>query len=73
LLEGAGEEFDKQQYLDGKLAPVFFGSALNNFRAESLLTALIAYAPAPLGRNAEERLAEPNENKFSSLFLKGSL
>lgn len=31
LIDGVYPEFDKEEYLKGELAPVFFGSALNNF------------------------------------------
>ncbi|MDQ3230943.1 MAG: GTP-binding protein [Pseudobdellovibrionaceae bacterium] len=56
LLDGAGEGFDLERYLAGKLAPVYFGSALNNFGLEPLLEALIHTAPSPLPRAAVERV-----------------
>ena len=31
LIEGVYPEFDNETYLAGECAPVFFGSALNNF------------------------------------------
>ncbi|NNF96599.1 MAG: peptide chain release factor 3, partial [Halobacteria archaeon] len=31
LVQGASHEFDQQAFLEGKLTPVFFGSAINNF------------------------------------------
>ena len=37
LLDGAGYEFDIEQVRRGKLSPVFFGSALNNFGIEPFL------------------------------------
>ena len=37
LLEGVYPEFETTEYLKGELAPVFFGSALNNFGVEELL------------------------------------
>lgn len=70
LLEVAGNKFDHQQYLDGKIAPVFFGSALNNFGVERLLDALIEYAPAPRERHSIERIVNPLEKKFSAFVFK---
>ncbi len=37
LIDGVYPEFDTNQYLKGKLAPVFFGSALNTFGVKELL------------------------------------
>jgi peptide chain release factor 3 len=31
LIDEVYPKFDRQDYLDGKVQPVFFGSALNNF------------------------------------------
>ena len=69
LLDGAGDEFQIEDYLAGKIAPVFFGSALNNFGVETLLEHLISVAPRPLSRNAG-REVEPFEKKFSGFIFK---
>ena len=37
LINGVYPEFDKETYLKGDVAPVFFGSALNNFGVRELL------------------------------------
>src|SRR6185436_8823534 len=37
LIEGVYPEFDVEDYLSGKVAPVFFGSAVNNFGVKELL------------------------------------
>ncbi|NER12300.1 peptide chain release factor 3 [Leptobacterium flavescens] len=63
-------EFNRDSYLDGTLQPVFFGSALNNFGVRELLDCFIDIAPAPRAKNAEERLVEPEENKFSGFVFK---
>lgn len=70
LLEGAGDPFDKQKYLDGKLAPVFFGSALNNFGVEILLDHLIELAPPPLPRVTLTREVNPDDSHFSAFIFK---
>ena len=41
LVEGIYPEFNKENYLEGKLQPVFFGSALNNFGVRELLDCFI--------------------------------
>ena len=38
-------KFNNLEYLEGKLQPVFFGSALNNFGVKELLDAFIEIAP----------------------------
>ncbi len=47
LVEGIYPEFNKQEYLDSQLQPVFFGSALNNFGVRELLDCFIDIAPKP--------------------------
>ncbi len=70
LVDGIYPEFDKQEYLDGKLQPVFFGSALNNFGVRELLDCFIEIAPKPRPKNSEERLVKPEEDKFSGFVFK---
>ncbi len=70
LVEGIYPEFNKQEYLNGALQPVFFGSALNNFGVRELLDCFIEIAPKPRPKQSEERLVEPNENTFSGFVFK---
>lgn len=72
-LEMIGEvypTFDKEAYLQGDLAPVFFGSALNNFGVKELLDCFIDIAPAPRPVKAEERIVEPREPNFTGFVFK---
>ncbi|MEK7253918.1 MAG: peptide chain release factor 3, partial [Bacteroidota bacterium] len=62
--------FDKQDYLDGLLSPVFFGSAVNNFGVRELLDCFTDIAPTPLPRTTEERQVSPTEDKFSGFVFK---
>ena len=64
LVEGVYPEFDQTEYLDGKLQPVFFGSALNNFGVLELLDCFIDIAPAPLIKKAEEREIDPHRKEL---------
>jgi peptide chain release factor 3 len=70
LVRGASHEFDLDEYLAGKLTPVFFGSAINNFGIKELLDAFASYAPPPQPREAEQREVKPEEEKFSGFVFK---
>ena len=63
-------KFDREQYLAGKLAPVFFGSALNNFGVKELLDCFVEIAPSPRKVQAEERVVEPLEENFTGFVFK---
>lgn len=70
LIEGVYEPFDTKPYGEGNLAPVFFGSAINNFGVQELLDTFINIAPSPKSRPADIREIEPNEKKFSGFVFK---
>ncbi|SFD94970.1 bacterial peptide chain release factor 3 (bRF-3) [Thermophagus xiamenensis] len=70
LVTGVYPEFRKDEYLAGKLAPVFFGSALNNFGVRELLHCFLEIAPSPRPSHAEEREVKPDEEKFSGFVFK---
>ena len=70
LMEGIYPEFNKNEYLDGRLQPVFFGSALNNFGVRELLDCFIEIAPTPRPKESNVRLVEPHENDFSGFVFK---
>jgi len=70
LVRGASHKFEIELYLQGKLTPVFFGSAINNFGVQELLDALISYAPAPPERVTETRKVRPDEDKFTGFVFK---
>lgn len=70
LIEGVYPEFDTEEYLRGKLAPVFFGSALNTFGVKELLDCFVKIAPEPRATDTEERRVEPGENRFTGFVFK---
>ena len=70
LVSGIYPPFNKEEYLNGKLQPVFFGSALNNFGVRELLDCFVEIAPKPRPKQSEERLVEPKENKFTGFVFK---
>ncbi len=70
LVEGVYHEFNREDYLKGNLAPVFFGSALYNFGVQELLHAFLEIAPPPQPSFTEEREVKPEEDKFSGFVFK---
>jgi peptide chain release factor 3 len=70
LIEGVYPAFDEQEYQTGQVAPVFFGSAVNNFGVKELLDCFIEIAPEPRERTTEERVIRPDENVFSGFIFK---
>jgi peptide chain release factor 3 len=70
LVKGASHTFDLELFLAGKLTPVFFGSAINNFGIKELLDAFSQYAPAPVKHETETREVLSVEEKFSAFVFK---
>lgn len=70
LVKGASHPFDLQAFLAGKLTPVYFGSAINNFGLQELLDAFVDYAPPPHGRNGSQRFVAPSEEKMTGFVFK---
>ena len=70
LIAGVYPDFDANEYLKGKLAPVFFGSALNTFGVKELLDCFVKIAPPPRPIVAEEREINPNETSFTGFVFK---
>jgi len=63
-------DFSQNEYLAGKIAPVFFGSALNNFGVKEMFDCFISMAPPPQRRLTVERPVIPSEEKFSGFVFK---
>ena len=70
LLSGAGEEFDLKGVHEGKLSPVFFGSALTNFGVEPFLKKFLQMTPPPTARTADIGMIDPFEDHFSAFVFK---
>jgi len=69
-LEGVYGVLDTDKYLKGEVAPVFFGSAVNNFGVKELLDTFISIAPKPLGRQTDKRFVDVSEDKFTGFIFK---
>ena len=70
LVAGVYPSFDIETYRAGEVAPVFFGSALNNFGVQELLNCFVEIAPSPGTTQAEERQVIPTEPKFTGFIFK---
>lgn len=70
LVNGASHEFNLEDYLAGKMTPVYFGSAINNFGIKELLDDYVTYAPGPQPRSAQQREVTPSEPNFSGFVFK---
>jgi peptide chain release factor 3 len=70
LVDGVHGQLNVLDYLDGKVAPVFFGSAVNNFGVKEMLDTFVRIAPTPRSRETSTRLLNVNEDKFSGFIFK---
>lgn len=71
LLHDAGNQFDAAKIAQGKLTPVFFGSALTNFGVKTFLDAFLQFAPAPAAHTlADGQKIEPVATDFSGFIFK---
>lgn len=70
MIEGVYNPFNRESYLAAKVAPVFFGSALNNFGVQELLNCFVEIAPSPLPVETEERKVDPTEEPFTGFVFK---
>ena len=70
LLDGASAEFDQELVSQGKLSPVFFGSALTNFGVEIFLKHFLQMTTSPLPRNADIGMIDPMKEEFSAFVFK---
>lgn len=70
LVLGAGNEFDLDQVLAGKLSPVFFGSALADFGTTPFLHHFLDMSPCPGSRKTTDGIVNPDDDFFSGFIFK---
>ena len=70
LVDGVHGDLNVDDYLKGKVAPVFFGSAVNNFGVKELLDTFVRIAPLPQSRETSTRHLDVQEDKFSGFIFK---
>jgi peptide chain release factor 3 len=70
LLAELGEEFDLETIHDGKMTPVFFGSAITNFGVKLFLDTFLQYALKPEARKSSKGKVDPTYPEFSGFVFK---
>lgn len=70
MLDHAGATFDPAEVLAGRLTPVFFGSARNNFGVQLLLDGFLKYAEPPRPRSSNGTLIPVDSANFSGFVFK---
>ena len=70
LVKGASHPFDREAFLEGKLSPVFFGTALGNFGVREMLDHFVEWAPNPQARATQSRIVSAAEAEFSGFVFK---
>jgi len=70
LVHSMFETFNMSLYREGYLAPLFFGSALNNFGVLELLETFLEIAPCPGPIHASEREVDPAEEQLTGFVFK---
>jgi peptide chain release factor 3 len=70
LLDGAGTTFDPQAIATGRLPPVYFGSALNNFGVQLLLDGFLEHSSPPGPRRSGTDTVQPHDPAFSGFVFK---
>ncbi|TVP57100.1 MAG: peptide chain release factor 3 [Gemmatimonadales bacterium] len=70
LLDAVGAEFSEEAFLEGRVSPTFFGSALTNFGVEPFLRRFLAHAPAPPPRDSSEGEIAPDDSRFTAFVFK---
>jgi peptide chain release factor 3 len=70
LIDGVYGDLNTDDFLQGKVAPVFFGSAVNNFGVKEMLDTFIRIAPVPRSRETSKRVVAVDEDNFSGFIFK---
>jgi len=70
LLDGIGTELDLEAIHHGKMTPVFFGSAMNNFGVELFLETFLDYALKPAAHESRQGKIPPTYPEFSGFVFK---
>ncbi|MBP8824041.1 MAG: peptide chain release factor 3 [Flavobacteriales bacterium] len=70
LVNGVYDPLDLEAYRAGHLAPVFFGSAFNNFGVREVLETFVRIAPPPGPRDTDQGTVHPQDTEFSGFVFK---
>ncbi|MEM9217328.1 MAG: peptide chain release factor 3 [Cyanobacteria bacterium P01_F01_bin.150] len=70
LLDEVADDLDIDLVHQGKMTPVFFGSAMTNFGVEPFLRSFLDYALAPTTHNSTEGEIKPTNPDFTGFVFK---
>jgi peptide chain release factor 3 len=70
LIDSVGNTFDREFFLAGRITPVFFGSALNNYGVEHFLRGFLDLCPAPHARETDVGPIPVERPQFSGFIFK---
>jgi len=70
MLDAVGTPFDPPAILSGETTPVYFGSAMNNFGVELLLSGFLKQSAPPAPRRAATGWVAPEDPSFSGFIFK---
>ena len=70
LLDIAGDPFDQEKISQGKLTPVYFGSAISKFGVQTFLDEFLQLAPAPHAHMSSKGPVDPVNTAFSGFIFK---
>jgi peptide chain release factor 3 len=71
LIENVLPPFDREEFLQGKISPVTFGSAKQNFAVDTFLSFFCQYAPDPQPRKTrDDKAMNPLDQNFSGFVFK---
>ncbi|MCC6840227.1 MAG: peptide chain release factor 3 [Flavobacteriales bacterium] len=70
LVNGVYDPLDLEAYRAGQVAPVFFGSAFNNFGVREVLETFVRIAPPPGPRETDQGMVQPRDGQFSGFVFK---
>ncbi|MDD4172235.1 MAG: peptide chain release factor 3 [Syntrophomonas sp.] len=70
LLDIAGDPFDQEKISQGKLTPVYFGSAISKFGVQTFLDEFLQLAPAPHAHMSSIGPVDPIKTAFSGFIFK---
>ena len=70
LISGVYGDLRREDYLSGNVAPVFFGSAINNFGVQEILNTFVEISPEPGSRPTDHGIIEPTDKNFSGFIFK---
>lgn len=70
IIESVYDTFKYEDYLNGNISPVFFGSAVNNFGIQELLDTFVEIAPSPKGKESDKGFIPSDYAKLTGFIFK---